>query len=46
MDILQYQTRLLLDFELIELKRYEYASGLIDELGRQLSGWVGQQKAS
>jgi hypothetical protein len=43
-DILQYQTRLLLDFNQIELNRYEYASGLLDELGRQLTGWLGQQR--
>lgn len=44
LDILQYQTRLLLDFQVIEVKRYEYASRLLDELGRQLSGWLGQQR--
>ena len=44
LDILQYQTRMLLDFELMEVKRYEYASRLLDELGRQLTGWLGQQR--
>lgn len=44
LDILQYQTRLLRDFHLMEVKRYEYASRLLDELGRQLTGWVGQQR--
>jgi 23S rRNA-intervening sequence protein len=44
LDILQYQTRLLLDFNLMEVKRYEYASRLLDELGRQLTGWIGQQR--
>jgi hypothetical protein len=44
LDILQYQTRLLLDFQLMEVKRYEYASRALDELGRQLSGWLGQQR--
>ena len=44
LDILQYQTRLLLDFQLMEVKRYEYVSRLIDELGRQLTGWLGQQR--
>jgi 23S rRNA-intervening sequence protein len=43
-DILQYQTRLLLDFDLVEINRYEYASRLLDELGRQLTGWLGQQR--
>jgi hypothetical protein len=44
LDLLQYQTRLLLDFQLMEVQRYEYASRLIDDLGRQLTGWVGQQR--
>lgn len=44
LDILQYQTRLLFDFQLMEVKRYEYASGLLDDLGRQLTGWLGQQR--
>ncbi len=43
-DILQYQTRLLLDFQLMDVQRYEYASRLLDELGRQLTGWLGQQR--
>ena len=44
LDILQYQTRLLLDFQLVEVNRYEYASRLLDEVGRQLTGWLGQQR--
>lgn len=44
LDILQYQTRLLLEFDLIEVSRYEYASRLFDELGRQLTGWTTQQR--
>lgn len=43
-DLLQYQTRLLFDFQLIELNRYEFASKQIDELGRQLTGWITQQQ--
>ena len=43
-DILTYQTRLLFDFKLVELRRYEYASSLLDELGRQLNGWISQQR--
>jgi 23S rRNA-intervening sequence protein len=45
LDILQYHTRLLLDFQLVEIQRYEYASRLLDELGRQLTGWLGQQRS-
>lgn len=44
LDILQYQTRLLLDFQLMEVKRYEYVSRLLNEVGRQLTGWLGQQR--
>jgi 23S rRNA-intervening sequence protein len=44
LDILQYHTRLLLDFQLVEVQRYEYASSLLNELGRQLTGWLGQQR--
>jgi hypothetical protein len=39
LDILQYQTRLLFDFKLVDINRYEYASRLLDDLGRQLTGW-------
>lgn len=43
--ILRHQTRLLLDFNLISLKRYEYVSKLIDELGAELGNWIkGQRK--
>lgn len=42
--LLRYQTRLLRKFELIDDGRYEYASKLIDEIGRNLGGWMGQQK--
>ncbi|MGK7907505.1 MAG: diversity-generating retroelement protein Avd [Synechococcus sp.] len=41
LDVLQYQTRLLLDFELVKVKRYEFASRKLEELGRQLTGWLG-----
>ena len=44
LDILRYQTRLLLDFELVEVRRYEYASGLINTVGTDLGGWIKQQK--
>ncbi|MEA5466661.1 diversity-generating retroelement protein Avd [Leptothoe sp. PORK10 BA2] len=36
LDILRYQTRLLLDFELVQPRRYEYASGLINTIGTDL----------
>jgi len=43
-DILRHQTRLLLDFELIEERRYEYAGKLMNGIGSELGGWIKQQK--
>ena len=44
LDILRHQTRLLLDFQLIALKRYEYVSKQIDEIGIELGGWIKKQR--
>lgn len=44
LDIIRYQTRLLLDFELMQPKRYEFVSQLIHEVGVDLGGWIKQQK--
>lgn len=44
LDILRYQTRLLLDFELMSVKRYEYAGQLINAIGIDLGGWIKQQQ--
>ncbi|MGK7919719.1 MAG: diversity-generating retroelement protein Avd [Trichodesmium sp.] len=44
LDILRHQTRLLLDFQLISLKRYEYVSKQIDEIGVELGGWIKNQR--
>ena len=44
LNILRYQTRLLLDFELISLKRYEYASQLINDIGVELGAWIKRQQ--
>ena len=44
LDILRYQTRLLLDFNLFESPRYEYASQLILDIGNDLGGWIKYQK--
>ncbi|WP_026082319.1 diversity-generating retroelement protein Avd [Mastigocladopsis repens] len=43
LDILRYQTRLLLDFRLIPVHRYEYAGKSINEIGMELGGWIKQQ---
>ncbi|AUT00752.1 four helix bundle protein [Nostoc sp. CENA543] len=44
LDILRYQTRLLLDFDLMKTERYEYAQKLINDIGVDLGGWIRQQK--
>jgi len=40
LDILRYQTRLLVDIGLMKLERYEYVSKVIDEIGKELGGWL------
>ncbi len=42
--LIQLQTRLLHQFQLIELRRYEHASRLITDIAKQHSGWVSQQQ--
>jgi len=44
LDVLRYQSRLLLDFRLIEAKRYQHAAHLINEIGIELGGWLKQQR--
>jgi hypothetical protein len=44
LDVLRHQTRLLLDFDLINADRYHHASKLINEVGVELGGWIKQQK--
>ena len=44
LDVLRYQTRLLKDFELVSVQRYEYISGQINDIGGGLGGWIKQQK--
>ncbi|MEM9216043.1 MAG: diversity-generating retroelement protein Avd [Cyanobacteria bacterium P01_F01_bin.150] len=44
LDILRHQTRLLFDFELIKLNRYQYAGKLINDIGTDLGGWIKQQR--
>lgn len=45
LEIVRYQTRLLLDFNLINEQRYEYVSKLINDIGIELGGWIKQQKS-
>jgi hypothetical protein len=44
LDIIRYQTRLLLDFSDMSAERYEYVSQIINEVGTELGGWIRQQK--
>ncbi|TBR56389.1 four helix bundle protein [Westiellopsis prolifica IICB1] len=44
LDILRYQTRMLLDFQFLSIQRYEYAIKLIDEIGTELGGWIKKQR--
>lgn len=44
LDILRHQNRLLRDFNLIPIQRYEYTIKSIDEIGTELGGWIKQQK--
>ncbi|GJD16806.1 unknown protein [Rivularia sp. IAM M-261] len=43
-DILRIFTRLLHDFNLFDDDRHKYAGNQINEIGRDLGGWVKQQK--
>lgn len=46
LDILRHQTRLLLEFRLLAVKRYEYAGQLLNAIGSDLGGWIKQQRQS
>ncbi|MCC5897354.1 MAG: diversity-generating retroelement protein Avd [Phormidium sp. BM_Day4_Bin.17] len=43
LDVLRYQTRLLVDFGLMDEKRYAYVTQLLVEIGNELGGWIKQQ---
>ena len=44
LDVLRHQTRLLLDFELIPVHRYEFVGQHINAIGTDLGGWIKQQR--
>ena len=46
LQVLRYQCRLLVDFQLISVKRYEYVHRQINEIGVELGGWIKQQQPS
>jgi hypothetical protein len=43
LEVIRYQTRLLHDFELIHVPRYEHAAKVTNEIGTALGGWIKQQ---
>jgi hypothetical protein len=45
LQLLRYQCRLLIDFDLVSLKRYEYMHRQINEIGQDLGGWIRQQQS-
>jgi hypothetical protein len=44
LDLLRLQIRLLHSFQLIDTRRYEHVARLVEEVGRQLGGWISQQR--
>ncbi len=42
--VIQLQIRLLHQFKLIEIQRYEHASRLVTTIAKQHSGWLSQQQ--
>jgi hypothetical protein len=45
LEVLRYQTRLLHDFSLIDMRRFEFISNGFNDIGKDLGGWIRQQKA-
>jgi len=44
LDLLRLQIRLLHSFHLIDDRRYEHVFRLLEEVGRQLGGWISHQR--
>jgi len=44
LEVLRYQTRLCRDFNLLDVRRYEYVSILINAVGENLGAWLRQQR--
>jgi hypothetical protein len=44
LEILRHQTRLLYDFKLLSVQRYDFASHQINGIGGDLGGWLKQQR--
>lgn len=46
LNILRYQTRLLFDFRLLSIQHYEHAAHCLNDIGKDLGGWLKQQQQS
>jgi hypothetical protein len=46
LQVLRYQCRLLMDFNLVSLNRYEYMHRQINDIGQDLGGWIRQQQSA
>lgn len=44
LEVLRHQTRLLMNFQLLDARRYQHAAKLINEIGVGLGGWIRQQR--
>lgn len=44
LETLRYQSRLLMDFGLISVERYEHVGKQINAIGIELGGWINQQQ--
>ncbi|MFN0120152.1 MAG: diversity-generating retroelement protein Avd [Blastocatellia bacterium] len=44
LELLRYQTRLLMNMRLIDTRRYEHAAKLINRIGVDLGAWIKQQR--
>ncbi len=44
LDLLRHQIRLLQEFDLISVQRYDYAGSLLNGIGSELGGWLKQQR--
>ncbi len=44
LDLLRYQTRLLFDFNLLSVERYEFVSKHVNSIGVELGGWIKHQR--
>lgn len=44
LDVLRFQTRMLVDFDLIDGRKFTFVSSRINEIGVELGGWIKQQR--